>query len=138
MADEFKPEDLFKDEALVKGNFWKLDHVGARAYGVLVKKTVQANRLKEGTNQTLYHLIQDDGMEIIVAGRYGNPQVISQIESLPLGTLCGVEYFADKPAAKPGLNATKVLKVYRGPFKPEVLNKYLNPMEEMANEEVAF
>ena len=126
-------EDLFNKSNVVTSNFFKATKVGDECKGVFVKKTVQFNQLKNG-NQTLYFLLQDDGTEIVVAGKYGDPAVLAGLEAIPLGTEVGVRYDSDKESKVKGHQPMKVINVYRGEAKPEVLRKYINPMEEVQDD----
>ena len=115
--------DLFSQDNEVKPNFQKWTKVGDAVKGVLVEKVVRDNQLKPGTKQTIYTLVQDDGSTVYVGGRQGSPvAVIGGLESCKLGQEVGVRYEGDKPSIKPGMNASKIIKVYTiGTMKPEVL-----------------
>lgn len=118
--------DLFSEENQVKSNFVKWDKPGQSVQGTYVEKKVSDNRLKPGTQQTLYLIEQDDGLVVIVAGRgNANPSVIVGLENLTFGSYCGVRYEGDIESKKPGMNPAKIIRVYStGLKKLDVLERY--------------
>jgi hypothetical protein len=124
--------DLFSEENEVKQKFVAWDKVGKMVSGYFVDKRVVPNKLKAGTDQTLYTIMQKDGTTVIVAGRYGTPvQTFPGIEQVPLGSMVGFKYEGDREAVKKGFNATKIIRTYvkRGKdgqpvLYPEMLAKF--------------
>ncbi len=129
--------DIFSDENKVKSNFWSPKAVGASCSGFLVKKELWDNRLKAGAKQTIYHLIQEDGQKILVAGRQGNPAVLSGLENCKLGQKVGVKYVSDKLAQKAGHNPTKIIQVYAADeFRPDLVEaEKLSGMNQVGTKE---
>lgn len=125
-------EDLFSKENEIKQQFISWDKVGQTVQGFYVDKRTTPNRLKPGTDQTLYTIMQKDGTSVIVAGRYGNPvQTFPGIEQTPLGSLIGFKYEGDRAATKQGFNPTKIIRTFvkRGPdgqpiLYPEMVAKF--------------
>lgn len=111
----------------VKPRFFKLENPGDAAIGVLVKKEVRANTLKPGSHQAIYTLVQDDGQLLYCGGRTGEPAVIAGLESVPFGTRVKLEYIGEGQK-KPGKHAPKLLKVYKGQMKLDVLKKFTDPL----------
>lgn len=123
--------DLFSDDNKVKNNFWSPKSIGDSASGFLVKKEIWDNRLKPGTKQTIYFLAAEDGTITCVAGRQGNPAVISGLENCKLGQKVGVKYTAEKPHSKPGFNAIKVITAYAADeFRPDLVQAASNAKME--------
>ena len=116
-------EDLFSPENKAKSNFVKWTTIGQSVSGTYVEKKIRPNLLKPGTEQTVYTIVQDDGVVIFVSGRQGDPAVLSGLENAKFGQYVGIRYEGDKPASKPGMNAAKMIVVYApvGQNKPEVL-----------------
>lgn len=132
--------ELFSDENIVKPNFWKLEHIGDRISGVFVDKQVRDNTLKDPpVKQVIYSILQNDGTIIYVGGRSGNPQVVSGLEQCKLGQEVGLEYEKDLPPQKKGMQPAKILKVFKGPMKPEALQGFaFGSMTEVPPAEPVF
>jgi hypothetical protein len=119
--------DLFSKSNEVQANFWKLTTVGDSIKGVLVDKKISQNTLKNPpVGQTIYTLMQDDGLPIYIGGRGNqNPQVIAGLEQCKLGQYVGIKFEEERESTKPGLQAAKILRVYTaGKMMPEVLDKF--------------
>jgi len=126
-------DDIFTDENEVKSNFWQLKKVGDEVQGVLVDKRISQNTLKNPpVRQTIYTLLQDDETPICIGGR-GNqdPQVIMGLEQCKMGQYVGLKYVEERKSTKPGMNPTKIVRVYtNGTMKEDVLNKFKGISEE--------
>src|SRR3990167_4577271 len=92
-----------------KANFFKLNKVGAMVEGVYVNRQVNDNRLKAGSKQVIYTLVQDNGEEVYIGGRSGNPQIISGLERAAFGERVRVRFAKIIPSTKPGYDDTKVV-----------------------------
>lgn len=119
--------DLFSDENEVKPRFMRWENVGDKAQGVLVKKETMPNRLKPGSHQIVYTLVEADGQKLFISGRIGEPAVIPGLEQVSLGTEVGVK-FVELGQKQPGKHQAKILKVFKGEMKLEVLEKFINPL----------
>ena len=136
-------EALFSEENEVKQKFVSWDKIGMTIQGYYVDRRVTPNRLKPGTDQALYTIMQKDGTSIIVAGRYGQPvQTFPGFEQTPLGSMVGFKYEGDREATKKGFNPTKIIRTYvkRGKdgspvLFPDMLAKFKGEaMEETASD----
>lgn len=96
----------------VKSNWMKWDKVGDSCEGVLVKTSMGKNTLKDPPcAQKNYVLVKEDGTSINIGGRFGDPMVISGLETVKIGQKVKVE-FAEEGEKKPGKHAAKYIKVY--------------------------
>jgi hypothetical protein len=119
--------DLFSEENQVKANFWKLEKPGDSVKGVLVEKHLSLNKLKQpNCKQTVYTIMQDDGVPILISGRgNGDPQVIAGLESCKLGQYVGVKYVEDRKSTAPGMHDAKIVRVYTtGKMDQATLDKF--------------
>jgi len=134
-ATEQTIRDLFDDANEVKPRFMRWENVGDKCQGVLVEKRTVANRLKPGSHQVVYTLVEADGQKLFLSGRQGEPAVISGLEQVELGRECGVKFVA-LGQKQPGKHQAKILKVFKGEMKPDILEKFNNPLgAEMEAEE---
>lgn len=136
-----KSTDLFDDSNVVKSNFISWKEIGQSVVGTYLEKKFAPNQLKPGSSQTLYIFEGDDGVQFIVAGRGNqNPSVLPGLEALTFGSYCGIKYVSDIESAKPGMNATKVIRVFStGEKKLDILEKYQkrnSPFAEESNDEL--
>lgn len=113
-------QDLFDDKNVVKANWAKFEKVGDSYTGVYVKKEQKVNTLKgDGSMQTIYTLVQEDGSELKVGGPGGRD--LGQFNNLKFGAFVGVKYVADIPAKKAGYRPSKQVTVFSGgEMRPEV------------------
>lgn len=105
-------EALFSNENLTKTNWWKPTTPGDKCSGYLISRKTQPNTLKDKSGQTLqrvYELMDAEGNTTLVAGRYGNPQILQGLENVKLGVKVGVRYEKDNPPKTKGYNPTKVV-----------------------------
>jgi len=120
--------ELFDDKNVVTSKWWKPQNPGDKVSGYLVDKKLKPNTLKDKSGKTLqaiYVLMQEDGTVVNVAGRSGNPQVISGLESCKMGQLVGVKFIESKPHSTAGYNDIKVIKAFaRDMFRPEFVEQY--------------
>ena len=120
-------DTLFSPENKAKSNFISWKEVGQVLKGTYVEKKIQPNTLKLGTRQTVYTIVDDEGVVFFVSGR-GNqdPQVLQGLESAKFGQYVGIRYEGDIAPTKPGMNAAKKIVVYTpaGNMKMDVLAKF--------------
>ena len=102
---------IFDPNNKVKGNWMAWKTVGDKIEGTLINKRVVMNQL-QGKEQIVYELKLANG-EIWNVG--GKPGIDVQMRYIKLGQLVGFEFVQEKPASKPGMNATKIVQVYANP-----------------------
>lgn len=110
------------------GAIWKPDVVGTECAGVLVDRENFDSEYKGSpTKQRKYTLIQEDGSDITVFGRYGKPgeyKAFPEFDVAPLGSLVGVKYIGEKTPKTGGL-PYKVVDVFvSDEVKEDVLASY--------------
>ena len=108
-------EGLFSDENEVKQEYinWGKRGIGATVSGFYVDKRVVPNKMKPGTDQALYTIVQKNGVPVIVAGRYGTPvATFPTMEQTPLGAFVGFKYDSDRPSTKAGFDPLKIIRVF--------------------------
>ena len=116
---------LFDDKNVVSSNFFKFENVGDAVEGVYVDRKITPNRLRPGTDQCIYTLLQKNGTPINVGGRgQQNPAVLPGMEALSFGAVCGIKYMEDMES-KNGLNPAKIIRVFsEGQRDESALSKY--------------
>mgnify|MGYP003131673395 CR=1 FL=1 len=116
--------ELFSDENVITQSWAKWDKVGKTYQGTYVAKERKINNLKgDGSMQTIYTLIQDNGDILKVGGPGGRD--LGQFAAIKPGTYVGVKYVKDIPAKKAGYNPSKQVTVFsQGEIKQDILDKY--------------
>jgi hypothetical protein len=99
---------IFDPNNKVKGNWMAWKNVGDKIEGTLINKRVVMNQL-QGKDQIVYEIKTANG-EIWNIG--GKPGIDVQMRYIKLGQIVGFEFVQEKPASKPGMNATKIIQVY--------------------------
>lgn len=114
-------KDFFSDENVTKGSdFWKPEKIGDSCVGYFLSKADRENKLKgDGSWQRIYVLVQEDGVQINVAGRIPTKEpngrkvaIFPGFETLKIGQKCGVKFIEEIPAKQVGYNATKACRTY--------------------------
>lgn len=129
--------DIFsKSNMIGGGTYAKFVNVGDSVRGVYVDRAVMQNTLKNCIN-AVYSLVQDNGDVILVQGKVPvqgkEERVMPELENLPFGTEVGVQFTETRPTKKG--NDLKVLKVFRGQFKPDVLAQYKGQPVKLTNDD---
>lgn len=105
------PSIFDNEDNKVKSNWFQKKKVGDKIEGTLVSKRVVMNQLS-GKEQNVYELKLANGEFWNVGGSIG---IDAQIRNVKLGQIVGFEFVEERAAKKPGLNPTKVVKVWANP-----------------------
>ena len=116
----------------------KWEKVGRQYVGVLVKREIVANTLKEGSKQQVYTLaeakVKDEGMDwtpiegglLKMSGRRGDPAILQGLDHYQLGTVVVVKLDKIEKAKKAGYNDAKYVNVYtKNVVNQDVLDAFL-------------
>jgi len=131
-----KEQNIFDEENVVTQNWAKWDEVGKTYTGVYVDKEQRPNTLKgDGSMQTIYTLIQEDGSPLKLGGPGGRD--LGQFNAIKFGTFVGVKFVAEIPPKKAGYNPSKQITVFsQGEMKLEVLDEYKGETSVVQEENV--
>jgi len=103
--------NYFDDSFKAESSFIKWDTIGKSVAGTLVAKNQKPSSLNKGEMQWIYTIRQDNGSVTLVGGK---PLIDQQFENngVSIGQKVALKYAGDKPAKRPGMNATKVIQLY--------------------------